>query len=109
MNGALVDGAASRDVAGAPGNAFAKILVDPSGARLVPHHRAVDMVSDNRIPPQKSQLSAHVFELAPGCTTAEVTATLLYRPTIGTIARERGWDARSFVVGQDSLSIVVTP
>ncbi|MFO0616568.1 MAG: hypothetical protein U0414_28505 [Polyangiaceae bacterium] len=105
----LVDGAPSLDLAGAPGNAFAKVLVDPGGARLVPHYRGIDIASDNRIPPQKAQVSEHSFALPPPCTRANVTTTLLYRPTVGAVALDHAWDARSFVVGQDSLSIVVAP
>ncbi len=36
-------------LAGAPGFGFARVLADAEGRRQVPHHRAVDVVSDNRI------------------------------------------------------------
>lgn len=105
----LSDGAPALDLAGVAGNAFAKVLVDATGARLVPHYKAVHIASDNRVPPQSSQLSRHVFALEPGCTAPTVVATLLYRPSIGPLAHERGWDARSFVVGQVSFSIATAP
>jgi hypothetical protein len=41
-------------VAGAPGFAFARVLADDDGQIMVPHHRAVDVVSDNRILPASS-------------------------------------------------------
>ncbi|MCC6619895.1 MAG: hypothetical protein IT385_01490, partial [Deltaproteobacteria bacterium] len=38
-------------LAGAPGFAFARVLVGADGARMVPHFLAVDVASDNRLAP----------------------------------------------------------
>nr|MBX2800495.1 hypothetical protein [Myxococcales bacterium] len=43
--------------AGAPGFAYARVLADAEGRPMAPHHRAVDVVSDNRLMPQRSATS----------------------------------------------------
>ncbi len=87
-------------LAGAPGFAFARVLADASGARMVPHHRAVDVVSDDRLLPQASWTSTHTF--AATCAAPVVTATLLHRPLPWALARERGWDVTDAVVAEVS-------
>ncbi|MRG96775.1 carboxypeptidase-like regulatory domain-containing protein [Polyangium spumosum] len=94
----LLDGANSTALAGAPGQTFARVLVDAEGKRSAPHHRAVDMASDSRLPPLSPVTSAHAFELPAGCPGATVTATALYRPVPAEMAKERGWEARDWVV-----------
>lgn len=103
----LDDGAPSIAIAGAAGYTFAKTLVDPSGARHVHHHRAIDIASDNRIPPQGSAATEHTFTIPAGCAGGKVTATLLYRPVPADMARLRGWDAKDWVVGKASESVTV--
>ena len=77
-------------MAGAPGFGFARVLADADGARMVPHHRATDVVSDNRVLPQQEWTSTHVF--AATCPTPVVSAALIHRPYPVALARERGWD-----------------
>ncbi|PRP93659.1 hypothetical protein [Enhygromyxa salina] len=81
---------AAAAVAGAPGFGFARVLADENGMTMVPHHRAVDVVSDNRILPQQEWTSTHVF--AASCVDPVVDAVLLHRPYPVALARERGWD-----------------
>jgi hypothetical protein len=76
-------------VAGAPGFAFARVLADADGARSVPHHRAVDVVSDNRILPQQEWSSTHEFAVT--CADPIVDAILLHRAYPIELAAERGW------------------
>jgi hypothetical protein len=76
-------------VAGAPGFAFARVLADDEGGIMVPHHRAVDVVSDNRILPQQQWTSTHVF--AAECADPIVDAVLVHRPYPVALADERGW------------------
>ncbi|MCB9686384.1 MAG: hypothetical protein H6735_15185 [Alphaproteobacteria bacterium] len=83
-------------LAGAPGRAFARVLADRDGALMVPHHRAVDVVADNRLLPQASSTSTHTFVAT--CAAPQVTATLRYRPLPRALATERGWDAADTVV-----------
>jgi hypothetical protein len=99
------DGQASLALAGAAGTTFAKVLVDPLGARGVPHHRAVDIASDNRIPPQGDAVTAHGFAIPPGCPSATVTATLLYRPVPVALARARGAEALDYVIATASETV----
>lgn len=103
----LDDGAPSIAIAGAAGYTFAKTLVDPAGARHVPHYRAIDIASDNRIPPQGSAETEHTFAIPAGCSMGKVTATLLYRPVPADMARLRGWEARDWVVGKASENVTV--
>lgn len=84
------DGEHSRAWAGTPGFAFARVLVDADGAIQVPHHRAVDVVSDNRLLPQGSFTTSHRF--SGPCADPVVTARLLHRPYPLGEARLRGWE-----------------
>jgi hypothetical protein len=103
----FADGDASRALAGQSGATFAKVLVDPSGRRRVPHHRAVDVVRDNRIRPQLSAATHHSFAIPPACADATVTTTLLYRPTPADLARQRGWEARDYVVQSKATQVTI--
>ncbi|MCA9701675.1 MAG: hypothetical protein KC431_29410 [Myxococcales bacterium] len=76
-------------LAGAPGFAFAKVLADQQGATMAPHHRAADVVVDNRILPQQEWSSSHVFTVA--CAEPIVDVLLLHRPYPVALADERGW------------------
>jgi len=100
------DGAASIAIAGAAGYTFAKTLVDPLGARHVAHYRAVDIASDNRIPPQGSAEVSQSFAIPAGCATGKVSATLVYRPVPVDMARLRGWAAKDWVVAKASESVL---
>lgn len=75
--------------AGAPGFAFARVLVDADGARMVPHHAAVDVASDNRLLPQASWTSEHRF--AAPCAEPVARAVLTHRAFPFDLARARGW------------------
>jgi hypothetical protein len=83
------DGSPATARAGAPGFAFARVLVDAAGRRMVPHFLAVDVASDNRLMPQASWTSEHVF--ASSCAEPEVEAVLLHRAYPLALATERGW------------------
>lgn len=102
-----LDGQDSIAVAGAPGYSFARVLADSSGTRRVHHHRAVDIVSDNRIAAQSEAMTEHHFALPQGCSTAEVEAVLMYRPVPVDMARGRGWDAHDYVIASIKESIAI--
>ncbi|AKT42265.1 hypothetical protein [Chondromyces crocatus] len=95
-----VDGQAALALAGIAGSTFARVLVDPSGERQVPHHRAVDIASDNRIPAQSEGVSEHSFALQPGCSEARVEVVVLYRPVPLGLGRERGAETRDHVIAK---------
>jgi hypothetical protein len=98
------DDTSSLAIAGHAGYSFARTLVDANGARGVPHFRAVDMVSDNRLAPGVARTTTHTFAVPPGCTSAKVEAVLLYRPFPVALARERGWtEAHDYVVTTASV------
>lgn len=75
--------------AGAPGFGFARVLVDADGARMVPHWKAVDVVSDNRLLPQAAWTSTHRF--ATSCAAPELRAELVHRDYPWALADARGW------------------
>jgi len=99
-----VDGQAALALAGSPGTAFAKVLLDSDGQRHVPHYKAVDIASDNRIAPGSNALSSHRFELAEDCNAGDVTATVLYRPVPLQLAQERGWDSSDSIIATGQAS-----
>jgi hypothetical protein len=51
--------------------------------------------------------TSHAFALAPGCTSATVKATVLYRPVPVVLAKERGWEAKDWVVATTKETVVV--
>jgi hypothetical protein len=85
-----IDGQPALALAGRPGWSFARTLVDPAGARGVPHYRAVDMVSDNRLMPGVSATTTHTFAIPAGCAQAGVDAVLIFRGIPLALALERG-------------------
>ena len=66
------------------------------GQTMVPHHRANDIASDNRLLPQHEWSSTHSFAL--GCADPVVDALLVHRPYPVSLARERGWPATQTVM-----------
>lgn len=98
------DGDPARMLAGASGVLFARVLVDADGTHHVPHHRALDIVRDNRLMPGKPNISQHHFALG-GCATPQAKATLLYRRVPIRVARERSWDPRDHVVAVTGASL----
>lgn len=93
------DGAyrASADAwAGHPGFAFARVLVDPSGARMVPHFRAVDVASDNRILAGGSWTTTHTF--ADPCAEPTVEARLVGRAIPLRQSQIHGWALRDTTI-----------
>lgn len=92
------DGDEARAVAGAPGFAFARVLVGADGARMVPHFQAVDVASDNRLLPQQAWTSTHTF--AAPCAEPEVRAVLVHRAWPLALANERGWPLTESVMAE---------
>jgi hypothetical protein len=101
----LEDGSVSRHLAGTSGYTFSRVLIDSSGVRSVPHYKAVDMVSDNRIGPGENALTSHAFTLPDGCSDVEVRATVMYRPHPLNLAVERDWTAVDHVISTATARI----
>ncbi|HNH46011.1 MAG TPA: multiheme c-type cytochrome [Myxococcota bacterium] len=93
-----VTGDGARAVAGAPGFAFARVLVGEGGERMVPHFLAVDVASDNRLLPQTSWTSSHTF--AASCEKPVVKAVLIHRAWPLDLARQRAWPLTESVMGE---------
>lgn len=94
-----VDGTPAVQAAGLPGFGFARVLVDADGARMVPHHRAIDIASDNRLMPQASWVSTHRFE---ACEAPQVRAILTHRAYPHRLARQRSWTLDDSVMVEES-------
>jgi len=92
------DGDPARHLAGLPGTTFSKVLLDSEGQRHVPHYRAIDIASDNRIAPGTNALTEHRFSVPSSCSTGEVRATVIYRPIPLGLARARGWEANDAII-----------
>ncbi len=75
--------------AGAPGFAFARVMLGADGRRMVPHFLAVDVASDNRLLPQSEFESEHRFQKT--CDDPEIHAVLVERAWPVDLARQRGW------------------
>ena len=99
-----LEGHDSLPIAGHAGYAFSKVLVDAQGNRHVPHYRAVDIASDNRIAPGSNVRTQHEFSIPQGCTSGQITARLLYRPVPISLAKPRGWEALDYVIATSQSS-----
>ena len=94
----FMDDTPSLHLAGKAGYAFSRVLTDSLGNRHVPHYKAVDMASDNRIGPGERAMTNHQFALPPGCDSGSVRATVLYRPLPVEMAHMRGWESSDYVM-----------
>lgn len=79
----------ARADAGAPGHAFARVLADANGNTAVPHHRAVDVVSDNRLAPYEQVTTTHVFRAT--CELPTARAWLTWRAHPYELATQKRW------------------
>ena len=89
----MLDGEAIIPLAGQPGTTFARVLVDDAGQLNVPHYKAVDMASDNRIAPGSNQQSTFSFTVPQGCSSGQLSARLFYRALPFLESESRGWEA----------------
>ena len=96
----ITDGADSLYIAGMAGSSFSKVLLDQENNRHVPHYKAIDVASDNRIGPGISARTEHSFTLPAECTGGSVRAKLLYRPTPLRMAKLRGWEAKDYIIAE---------
>lgn len=87
--------------AGAAGFAFARVVADQAGSRGAPSFLATDIVSDNRLLPQRSWTSEHRFSAS--CVDARVTARLYYRARPLDLSRERGWTSTDVLMVEQEL------
>lgn len=103
--GLVQDGDPVRPLAGDPGFAFARVMVGPDGAEMVPHFLAVDVRSDNRLMPGQSFTSLHRF--SGDCASPVVEARLIHRPAPWALSQQRAWQTEDAVMA--SVSEELTP
>lgn len=75
--------------AGAPGFAYARVMIDAAGRAMVPHYLAVDVRSDNRLLPMQAWTSTHRFTTT--CPDPTIHAQAIYRRYPAWLAAERSW------------------
>ncbi len=97
--GPPVEGESLRYRAGQPGFGFARVMVDAAGVRNVPHFRAVDVGSDNRLMAGMSWTSEHEFG---ACAAPTFQAVLVYRRGPPGLSAERGWGFVEQVIAEVS-------
>jgi hypothetical protein len=86
--------------AGAPGFAFARVLVGADGERMVPHFLAVDVASDNRLLPNSAWTASHRF--AATCSDPTVSAVVVQRAYPPGLATERAWTQTELLLASGS-------
>jgi len=102
---AFEDELPSRHLAGQAGYTFSRVLADSEGNRNVPHYKATDMESDNRIGPGQNALTSHTFRMPSSCSSAEVRATVMYRPHPLNMAVQRNWEAIDYVISTANATL----
>ena len=76
--------------AGQSGFSFGRVFKGQNGQLMVPHFVASDLVRDQRLKPNQSWTTHHLFPQT--CSTAPLLSVrLLYRPYPLWLARQRGW------------------
>ncbi len=104
-DGDLVYLVGTDDDAGRPGWLYAKVLVDASGARGVPHYRAVSVASDNRIAAGGTDTSIHRFPAPTEGESLTVEAALLRRYRAASVADAYGWDRADLTLSTTSETV----
>lgn len=99
------EGGSAALLSGQAGIDFARVLADAQGAWPVPHHRAVDVLRDNRLLPYVSDTRSYSFAVPEGCTDPAATVYLVYRSYPPRLARERGWASTDHLMG--TLEVLV--
>jgi hypothetical protein len=101
--GAPIDGGPAALLAGQAGIDFARVLADNEGNWPVPHHRATDILRDNRLLPYTGDSRTYGFAVPSGCGSVTVDLTLIYRAYPPVLARQRGWDSVDSVMSSLAL------
>lgn len=97
-----VHDAGADSLAGLPGFGWARVLVDADGVRMAPHHRAIDVASDNRIGPAQHAVTEHTFETT--CDDPLVEAVLIHRAYAPDAAAELGVSLTDSVMQSTQVS-----
>jgi hypothetical protein len=97
-------GGSPEPLAGFPGMDLARVLADAEGRQAVPHHRAVDVIRDNRVPAGGSASWELGWDVA-GCETVDVIGRVYYRRFPWALARERGWNGVDTVFSEQSIQV----
>ena len=70
---------------------------------MVPHFRAVDVVSDNRLMPRGSWTSTHRFTAS--CADPVVEARLVYRRVPWALSQAKHWTSLDAVMSRVAVSL----
>ncbi len=96
------------DLAGRPGQGYAKILQDVAtgAAPVASYWKPTRILSDNRLPAQGRDTTYYCF-IAPGDgQPADISATLTYRRAFQALEQAKGWPASDLVMAQATTAAV---
>ena len=85
----IVEPTPSHLLAGKPGSGFARVMLGTNGERYVPHYKAIDVASDNRLAPGQAVTTTHLFEA--DCEAPRFSAKLFYRNSPAQWMQSYGW------------------
>ena len=91
-----------RALAGSAGFGFARVTLGSSGERYVPHYKAIDIASDNRLAPNQSWRSVHQFDA--NCENPTFDAILTYRDSPINWERQYGWSVSEHPMARSKWS-----
>lgn len=96
------------DLAGRPGQAFAKVLRDLNSGQepTAAYWNPTIIVDDNRIPAFGADISVYEFA-APPSGTVNVEATLIFRRAFWELMQAKRWDTPDIVMEQETESFVI--
>jgi len=102
-------GGSELDLAGRPGEGYAKILRDAvSGEQpVVSYWKQAFIVSDNRIAAGATNVTRYTFAIAAGACPSplRISATLWFRRLFIEMARDKGWDNADVLMAQQQLLV----
>jgi hypothetical protein len=91
--------------AGAPGTAYAKILMElwteisPTGAYWNPTR----VITDNRIPAMGKDRTTYIFQISEVSKTSEVSVRLLFRRAFIELMDQKGWDDPDILMEEEKI------
>ncbi len=98
------------NLAGRPGQGYAKILQDPvtGEAPVASYWKPTRILSDNRLPAQGTDTTHYTFALPVDAAPAQITATLTFRRAFQALEQAKGWPASDLLMAQVAVAAAET-
>jgi hypothetical protein len=99
------------DLAGQPGQGYAKILQDVATgeAPVASYWKPTRILSDNRLPARGFDTTRYTFALPAAGAPAQITATLTFRRAFRALEQAKGWPASDLLMAQVVTQAVTAP